>query len=322
MRKTFFASTVAVLALSVAAPQAFAQSDGPITLLVGYSAGGSADFAARVIAPELSERLGRTVVVENATGASGMIALQNLINARPDGSTLYYGGFDTVAVPMVNAAVAIDWKVETIPVARTATTSMTIAVPAASPYQTIDDLVAAARAEPDTILYGTPGIGSAQHFVGEMISHAAGVTFLHAPYQGGAQVSNDLLGGMLDSAVFTTSTVLPFLTDGSARALAVTTEDRSAALPDVPTLNETPGFEGLALPLWQGVFVKAGTDAAIVTELATAIEASLAEPDVQERLAGAGFTAAPLPPAEFTAFIEAQAAVYAQIVEQSAIAIQ
>ena len=256
------------------------------------------------------------------TSTGKHVSRRSLVKGAAGAGMLAAAGSAVFAVPMVNAAVAIDWKVETIPVARTATTSMTIAVPAASPYQTIDDLVAAARAEPDTILYGTPGIGSAQHFVGEMISHAAGVTFLHAPYQGGAQVSNDLLGGMLDSAVFTTSTVLPFLTDGSARALAVTTEDRSAALPDVPTLNETPGFEGLALPLWQGVFVKAGTDAAIVTELATAIEASLAEPDVQERLAGAGFTAAPLPPTEFTAFIEAQAAVYAEIVEQSAIAIQ
>jgi len=313
--------TVAALALAAASTAVSAQ-DGPITLLVGYSAGGSADFAARVMAPELTERLGRTVVVENATGASGMIALQNLINAEADGSTLYYGGFDTVAVPMVNAAVNIDWKAETIPVGRTATTSQTIAVPAASPYTTLTELVDAARAEPDTITIGTPGIGSAQHFVGEMISHAAGVTFLHAPYQGGSQVSNDLLGGMLDSAVFTTSTALPFVNEGNMRALAVTSEERSDALPDVPTLNETAGLEGLALPLWQGIFVKAGTDEAFVAELGAAIEASLAETDVQERLATAGFTAAPLEPAEFAAFIDEQAATYAQIVEQSSISIQ
>lgn len=321
MRKTLL-GLAAAAATFVSIQPTLAQSDGPITLLVGYSAGGSADFAARVMAPELSERLGRTVVVENATGASGMIALQKLVNGRADGSTLYYGGFDTVAVPLVNASVAIDWKTETLPVARTATTSMTVAVPAASPYRKLEDLVEAAKAEPDTITYGTPGIGSAQHFVGEMISHAAGVTLLHAPYQGGAQVSNDLLGGMLNSAVFTTSTVLPFVKDGSARALAVTSAERSAALPDVPTLSEVKGFEGLSLPLWQGIFVKPGTDEAFVGKVEAAVTEALAQPDVRERLATAGFAAAPLGSAEFRSFIEEQADAYARIVEQSKISIQ
>ncbi|WP_449314140.1 Bug family tripartite tricarboxylate transporter substrate binding protein [Rhizobium sp. F40D2] len=309
--------------LIAAAPiAALAQSEGPITLLVGYSAGGSADYAARVMAPELSTRLGRSVVVENATGASGMIALQKLINGKANGSTLYYGGFDTVAVPMLNKSVGVDWKSSTLPVGRTALTSMAIAVPAASPYKTLADLVAAAKAEPDTLTYGSPGIGSAQHFVGEMISDRAGVTFIHAPYRGGTQVSNDLLAGILDSAVLTTSTALPFAADGKIRVLAVTSAERSAALPDVPTLSETDGFAGLALPLWQGLFLKAGTDDAFAKAVSSAIIDALGKDDVKKRLSDAGFAAAPLPMGEFKGFIDQQAEIYRKIIDDASITVE
>lgn len=313
------AAAVAIVATPVAT---HAQDTSPVTLLVGYSAGGSADYAARVMAPELSKRLGRSVVVENATGASGMIALQKLINGKTDGATLYYGGFDTVAVPMVNKSVDIDWKETTLPVGRTALTSMAIAVPAESPYKTLADLVEAAKAEPESITYGTPGIGSAQHFVGEMIGHRVGATFLHAPYRGGTQVSNDLLAGLLDSAVLTTSTALPFANEGKIRILAVTSAERAAALPDVPALTEIEGFDGLALPLWQGLFVKAGTDEAVAKTISDAIAASLELDEVKKRLADAGFAAAPMAMGDFTGFIDEQAATYRKIVEESAISVE
>lgn len=321
-RRQFIGAAAAAITFAASPAAVFAQDTGPVTLLVGYSAGGSADYAARVMAPELTERLGRSVIVENATGASGMIALQKLINGKADGATLYYGGFDTVAVPMVNKSVDIDWKEATLPVGRTALTSMAIAVPADSPYKTLADLVAAAKQEPETVTYGSPGIGSAQHFVGEMIGHRAGIKLLHAPYRGGTQVSNDLLAGILDSAVLTTSTALPFAKDGKIRILAVTSAERAAALPDVPALTEVEGFDGLSLPLWQGLFVKAGTDEAAAKKISDAIVAALAEEDVQKRLADAGFAAAPMPVGEFTGFIEEQANTYGKIVEESAISVE
>jgi tripartite-type tricarboxylate transporter receptor subunit TctC len=291
-----------------------AQSGTPITLLVGYSAGGSADFAARVMAPEISSRLGRPVVVENATGASGMIALQKLVNGRADTNTMYYGGFDTVAVPLVNQQVKVDWQKQTIPVGRTAITSMALVVPKDSPHQDLAALVAAAQAKPDTILYGTPGIASAQHFVGEMISSRAKIKLSHAPYRGGTQVSNDLLGGSLDSAVLTLSTALPFIQQGKVRALFVSDSPRSPQLPDVPALGEIKGFEGLSLPLWQGIFVKAGTPEPFVKQLDAAIKAALEDPQVQKRFADAGFTASPLGTTEFANFIKAQGETYEGIV--------
>lgn len=321
-RRRFLTAMATVAALTAMPLHALAEGSGPMTLLVGYSAGGSADYAARVVASELSKKLGRSVIVENATGGSGMIALQKLVNGKTDGSTLYYGGHDTVAVPMLNKSVGIDWKEATLPVGRTALTSMSIAVPAESPYKTLGDLVAAAKESPESITYGTPGIGTAQHFVGEMISHRAGVKLLHAPYRGGAQVSNDILAGLLNSAVFTTSTALPFVKEGKVRVLAVTSAERSAALPDAPALTEIEGFNGLALPLWQGIFVKAGTDTAAAKEISDAIVASLENADVKKRLADGGFVAAPLPMGEFTQFIEKEAEIYRQIVKDSAISIE
>ena len=322
LRRNLLLAAAAAIAIATAPVAVFAQDSGPITLLVGYSAGGSADYAARVIAPELTKRLGRSVVVENATGGSGMIALQKLINGKADGSTLYYGGHDTVAVPMLNKSVKVDWKKDTLPVGRTAITSMAIAVPTASPYKTLGEFVAAAKAKPESISYGTPGIGTAQHMVGEMISERSGAKFVHAPYRGGAQVSNDILAGVLDSAVFTTSTALPFFKEGKLRILAVTSEERAATLPDVPAMTEIPEFKGLALPLWQGLFVKAGTDPAIAKKFSDAIAASMEQEDVKKRLADGGFIASPMAMGEFAGFIDQQAVIYQKIVTDSKITIE
>ncbi|ACP26393.1 hypothetical protein NGR_c26370 [Sinorhizobium fredii NGR234] len=317
--KTFAALAISAL---LASPVAQAQSTAPITLLVGYSAGGSADLAARIIAPEIASRLGRTVVVENATGASGMIALQKLINGAADTNTIYYGGFDTVAVPMTNAKVSVDWETSTAPASRTTTTSMAVVVPSQSAHQDLAALIAAAKAAPETVSYGSPGIGSAQHLLGELISQRAGVKFLHAPYRGGAQVTNDLLAGVLDSAVLTLSTALPLAKEGKIRVLAISGPDRAAQLPDVPTLSELPGFDGLTFPLWQGVFAKAGSPDDFVAALDKAIAEALATPDVEKRYADAGFAASPLSSGAFKAFIKTQAETYKSIIDSAKIVVE
>lgn len=311
------------LALAVIAPAAtplaLAQPDAPLTLLVGYSAGGSADLAARIIAPEISARIGRTVIVENATGASGMIALQKLINAPADGNTLYYGGFDTVAVPMTNAKVKVNWETDTIAISRTTTTSMAVVVPAQSEHKDMAALIAAAKAAPESVSYGSPGIGSAQHLLGEMIAQRAGIKMLHAPYRGGAQVTNDLLAGVLDSAVLTLSTALPLAKEGKIRVLAVSGTERAAQLPDVPPLSELPGLNGLSLPLWQGVFANAGSKPDFIAALDKAIAEALATPAVQKRYADVGFTAAPLASAAFKTFVGQQAATYKGVIDSAKI---
>jgi tripartite-type tricarboxylate transporter receptor subunit TctC len=295
---------------------------GPISFLVGYAAGGSADFVTRVLAAELPAQLGRNVVVENAAGASGMIALQRLVNQPADTNRIYFGGFDTVSVPMVNPDAKIDWEKETLPVGRTTMTSMVLVVPKEAPYQDLAGLIAAAKAEPGSISYGTPGNATAQHLAGELLNANAGIELLHVPYRGGAQIMTDLIGGTLNSAVAVLSTALPYLQQDQVRALAIFDSSRSPLLPNVPALSESPDFAGVSMPLWQGVFVKAGTPEEFVGQLDAAIKAALEKPDVQEKLAKAGFTAAPLSTSAFADFIRSQAQTYEQAFKAANIALK
>ena len=232
-----------------------AQSDSgntkPISLIVGYSAGGSADLVARIVATELGKRLGRTVIIENVAGASGMLAAQRVLNGPADGSLIYMGGTDTVVVPMVNPKVKLDWENDFIPVGRMTTVPMIFAVRKASPYSNLQDLVAALRkGGKDSINFATPGIGTMQHLYGALINKQAKVSMLHIPYRGGTHITNDLVGGQVDSAVLVLSTAMPFLKDGKIRALSVSDTARVQQLPDVKRIGEEEGFSGLALPWW------------------------------------------------------------------------
>ena len=211
-----------------------AQSDKPISLVVGYSAGGSADFVARVVGAELAKRLGRTVVIENVAGASGMLAVQKVINAPAEGNLIYMGGTDTVSVPMVNPKVKLDWEKDLLPIGRMTTLPMIFAVPANSPHSNLSSLVNALRKNgKDSFNYASPGIGTMQHFYGSLINKQAKIEMLHVPYRGGAQIATDLVGGQVDSAVLVLSTAMPFLKDGKIKALSVSDVVRAPQLPNV-----------------------------------------------------------------------------------------
>ena len=236
------------LAAGLLAGGANAQSDRPISLVVGYSAGGSADLVARAVGAELAKRLNRQVIIENVAGASGMLAVQKVLGAPADGSVLYMGGTDTVVVPMVNPKFK--------PVGRTTTVPMVFAVAAGSKYKTLSDVVKRLQAGGgENFTYATPGIGTMQHLYGALINKRAGVTMQHIPYRGGAQIANDLVGHQVDSAILVLSTAMPFLKDGKLKALSVSDSARVPELPDVKRLGEEEGFSGISLPLWQGLFV-------------------------------------------------------------------
>ena len=295
----------------------------PISLIVGYSAGGSADLVARIVGAELSKRLSRTVIVENVAGASGMLAAQRVLNGPADGSLLYMGGTDTVVVPMVNAKVKLDWESDLVPVGRMSTVPMVFAVPKAAPYTSLADLIAALRkGGRDSINFATPGIGTMQHLYGALINKQAKVAMLHVPYRGGAHITNDLVGGQVDSAMLVLSTAMPFLKDGKIRALSVSDTVRVPQLPEVKRIGEEEGFAGMALPLWQGLFLKAGTPAAIVAAYEKALKEALAQPEVRQKLQDAGITVAHMGGAEFKAFVKPQAALYRDIVTSSKITME
>ncbi len=311
--------STSALALSIGAP-VWAQSDRPISLVVGYSAGGSADFVARAVAAEMGKKLGRQVVVENVAGASGMIAAQKVLNAPADGAMLYMGGTDTVIVPMVNNKVRLDWDKDFAPVGRMTTLPMVFAVPAASPYNTLAEMVADLRkSQRDNFSYATPGVGTMQHLYGALINKNANVSLLHIPYKGGNQIATDLVGRQVDSAVLVLSTAMPFLKDGKIKALSISDTARSPQLPAVRRIGEEEGFSGVALPLWQGLFAKAGTPAPVLAAFEQALQDSLAVPELRARLAESGVIVSPLNGADLRSFVRPQAALYRDIVQASKI---
>jgi len=300
-----------------------AQSDKPISLVVGYSAGGSADLIARVVGAELGKRLGRQVIIENVPGASGMLAVQKVLNAPADGNIVYMGGTDTVAVPMVNPKVKLDWEKDLVAVGRMTTVPMVFAVPANSPYATLSDLVSALRKSgKDNFNYATPGIGTMQHFYGTLINKQAKISMLHVPYRGGAQIVNDLVGHQVDSAVLVLSTAMPFLKEGKIKALSVSDAARVPQLPNVKRIGEEEGFNGVSLPLWQGLFVKSGTPAATVTAYEKALLEAVAQPEVRAKLLESGIAVAPMSGQELRAFVSPQAALYRDIVKAAKITME
>lgn len=319
-RRTWITQAAAAAFTLANTSGAFAQSDRPISLVVGYSAGGSADFVARAVGAEMARRLGRQIVVENVAGASGMIAAQKVLAGPADGSVIYMGGTDTVIVPLVNSKVRLDWEKDFAPIGRMTTLPMIIAVPASSPYATLADLTADLRkTQRDNFSYATPGVGTMQHLYGALINKHARVSMLHVPYKGGTQIATDLVGRQVDSAVLVLSTAMPFLKDGKIRALSISDTARSPQLPNVRRIGEEDGFAGIALPLWQGLFVKAGTPAPALAALERALMESLAQPDLRTKLAESGVTVAPQGGNDLRAFVKPQAALYRDIVQAAQI---
>lgn len=317
------AAAVATLAVTLTTPAASQSpaSDKPITLLVGYSAGGSADYVARNVGAEMAKRLSRQVIVENVAGASGMLAVQKVLAAPADGSIIYMGGTDTVVIPMVNPKVKHDWERDFVPLGRMTTVQMIFAVPARSPHNSLSELVASLRKAPkDSFSYATPGIGTMQHFYGALINRQTKVSMLHVPYRGGAQIANDLVGNQVDGAMLVLSTAMPFLKDGRIKALSVSDTTRVPQLPQVRRIGEEDGFKDLSLPLWQGLFVKAGTPANLVATFEKALLAAMADTALRAKLADSGIAAAPMSGDELRAFIKPQAALYREIVSSANIA--
>jgi tripartite-type tricarboxylate transporter receptor subunit TctC len=319
--KMLFARLVVGVAALLSAASAAAQS-APISLVVGYSAGGSADFVARVVGEELSKKLGRQVIIENVAGASGMLAAQKVLQGTTDGSVIYMGGTDTVLVPMVNPKVKLDWEKDFVPIGRTTTVPMIFAVPPNSPYSSLSSLIAdLKKTGKDNYVYAIPGIGTMQHLYGGLINKNAQVSMVHVPYRGGAQIATDLVGGQIDAAVLVLSTAMPFLKDGKIKALSVSDVARVPQLPNVKRIGEEEGFQGAALPLWQGFFLKAGTPPNVVAAYEKALMEALASPQAKQKLADAGVTIAPMKGEAFKAFIKPQAELYREIVRSAKITV-
>ena len=280
----------AMLALLGATPAAHAQKfpDKPIRLIVPFPPGGGNDILARALAPKLGELLGQAVIIDNRAGAGGNIGTEAAAKAPPDGYTIVIASNQVTINPWLFARLPFDIEKDFAPVAQVATVPMVLAVHPSVPAQNVRELIALARAGPGKLNHGTPGNGTPQHIAYEVFNHAAGVQVTHIPYKGTGPAIADLLGGQVQTAIGTMASLEPHVKAGKLRALGVTTPQRSAAMPTVPTIAEAalPGFE---VPLWYSILAPAGTPKDIVARLSAEFARVLATPEIRDRLVGQGF---------------------------------
>lgn len=296
-RRVFLATAAAVAALPWR--PVGSQPARPLRIIVPFTPGGSTDILARALQPKLQQALGVTVVVENKPGAGGSLGAAEAARSPADGSTLLMGHIGTLAVnPSIYPNLPYDPVKSFAPVAGVARVPNVLVVNAASPLRSLKDLVERARAQPGRLSYSSGGNGSAAHIAFESLKLATRIYMLHIPYRGTGPSVADLIAGQVDATFTGSPAVMPHVKSGRLRALAVSSAQRLAVLPDVPTIAES-GHAGFEADQWYGLVAPAGTPAEWVTRINEIVNRALAAPDVAAPLAAEGAVAMPGTPAAF-----------------------
>jgi len=284
-----FASTL-IMSSSPAHAQSYPAK--AISIVVGYPAGGSVDLTARVLGEALSQRLGQSVAIENQGGAGGTIGASHVARAPADGYTLLVGSTNEMVIAgMINSAVRYDGQKDFTPVGMIASQPMLLAASSSSGVKTAADYVKTLKAgKPGDYTFGSSGIGTALHLAGEMINESTGTQAMHVPYRGVSPLVTDLISGQLNYGVLVLSSGLPQVKAGKVVALGVTEKTRSSAAPDIPALAETPGFEGVDINVWFGLYGPAGLPPEVTGKLRAALDDILKSDQFREKLAASGAT--------------------------------
>jgi tripartite-type tricarboxylate transporter receptor subunit TctC len=259
----------------------------PVTVVVGYSAGGAVDAVARTLGQALSKSMGQTFVIENKPGAGTNIAVKYVIDARPDGYTLLMAANALAANMALYKPQPFDAEKDLVPVALVGRVPVVLAANANAPYSNIKQLIEAAKAKPNSVAYASPGNGSTPHMAAELFARAAGIDLLHVPYRGGAQAITDVIGGQVPLLAMNALEVKPQAASGKLKVLAVLSPQRSTIFPDVPTIAES-GFKGFEASVWYALMAPAKTPTAIVDRLHAEVQKALASPEVRERMTAVG----------------------------------
>ena len=313
--KTFASRAAIGLACALplfASAQAPAWPAKPITLVVGSAPGGSNDTFARAIGKKLSEAVGQPVVVDNKPAGGGVLANAFVAKAPPDGYNLVVLSSTFTTGAAIRTNLQYDAIKSFKPVAMLGKGPLLVTVPADSPYKTIGELVAAAKASPGKLNYGTSGAGSINHFATELFTSAAGLKITHVPYKGMGPATNDLLAGQIQVLVASAPSILGQVKGGRVRALAVTSSARSPVAPDLPSLEQS-GYKGSATELWWGVLAPAGTPQPVVDRLNTEINRIIQSAEMKEFFLKEGAEPASMKPAEFEAFIASEIERWKQV---------
>jgi tripartite-type tricarboxylate transporter receptor subunit TctC len=313
MRKILFGI---VALLCVAAAEAQTWPSRVVRIVIPLSPGGTTDVPGRIVAQKLSEVFGQQFFVENRAGAGGTIGADNVAKSKPDG----YSFLMTASPHVITGSLYKNLPYRTLedfaPVARVATAPYVLTVHPSLGVNSVKELIELAKKQPGKIDYASSGNGSAQHLVGALFAHMAGIELTHVPYKGSAGVQQDLAGGIVKLGFVGTPIVIPHMKAGRLKPLAVTTAQRSPHMPGVPTIAEAgvPGYEAL---LWTGLLAPAGTPQDIVARMNGEVNKLMRLPEVQQLFASAGIDAAPGTPEEFGAYLKADFDKWAKVVRDS-----
>jgi tripartite-type tricarboxylate transporter receptor subunit TctC len=308
------------VALTANIPAAMAQSgypNRPIQMIVPLAAASAVDNAARILAQRMTQNMGQSIVIENQPGAAGLIGADRVAKAAPDGYTL--GGFnDSIMTMLPNLHTTMSWDIlkDFEPISLVATVEWGLVVNNDAPYKSAADFIAAAKADPGKINYGSGGNGSPQHVAMEVFAAAAGIKLTHVPYRGATQAALDVASGQVSAAFQGLATVTSLVRGGKLRLLAVTTRNRMPQFPDVPTMSESalPGFE---FNSWFALMAPARTPKPIIARLNEEVLKALADPDVRERFDAQGLTIRGSSPEELATATRAQLAKYARVMKEA-----
>lgn len=319
MRKRRMISAALMVALfPFGIPPAFAEGypSKPIRILYGFGTGGGPDVVGRVLGKKLQDQMGQPVVFENKPGATGTIAAAMGAKAAPDGHTIVLVTPTHVIAPNYMRHLSYDPLSSFEPVAMVASQPLFLAVSASSPIRTVKDLIELARSKPGTINYATPGIGSPQHLAAELFAVKSGIRLVHVPYKSGGEMTVALLAGEVQMMFLSLAPMAPHVESGKLRALAVTSETRYPALPDVPAFPEV-GLADAIVDNWIGVIAPVGTPASAIKTLDVQIAKAMRDPDMAERLQQQGAMLNHLSAAEFSEFLRREAAKWSQAAKAS-----
>jgi tripartite-type tricarboxylate transporter receptor subunit TctC len=289
----------------------------PVRIVVPYPPGGNVDVAARIIAPGLQAAFGQPFIVDNKSGAGGMIGAEDVARSAPDGYTLFLAANGPLLFsPVIFQRAAYRWDKDFVPISSVSFTPLVLQVRPSLPAQDVQQLLAMARKEPGKLTMASPGAGTTNHLVSELLQSLTGVHWTTAHYKGNAPATTDLLGGQVDFNFDQVSVSLPFIKEGKVRPLAVTTASRVPSLPNVPTFAEA-GVQGMEASTFTGLLAPKGTPADIVERLSLAMQKILKEKDVMDRFDGLGAEARGSTPEAFREYLSKEDARWTPIIKNA-----
>ena len=316
MRKLLWMASLmmALTGFTTAGAQSFPARN--VRIIVGLSPGGSMDVTARLVADRLKESLGQQIIVENRPGANGVIASELVAKSAPDGYTLMLAGAGSLAIRQkLEMKLPYNAARDFAPVIHVVNLPLLLVAPVSLPVKSMRELFALARTRPDELNYSSSGVGSTTHLSAEMLATQAGIKLTHVPYKGSSQMIPDLIAGQISLAFDQITTAKPHVIAGKLRALAISTAQRSALMPDMPTIAESgvPKYESIS---WNGFVVPSATSRTVIDRLQTDINKLIKSPDMTERLASIGGESVGGTPEQFAALIKSESVRWGRLIDQ------